>query len=239
MSQEQNDRGRIRPSGSGGDERRTPKFNITWLWVALFVLLLGFNFLGSGFKQTLVKTDVTEFKNTMLRNGDVEKFETVNKKLVRVYIIADSLKKPFYAAKYKESKMKVPKEGPHFEFNADDRILADDLRDFYKDNPQVKEVSNFSKDEPDYFASIINFLIPILLFVLLFILLMRKMGTGGGAGGGGGNFIAASSTYISSGINTGNGYVTITNLFTPATALNFDGSLANAGTMYQYQSDKK
>lgn len=190
MSQEQNDRGRMRSSGSGGEERRTPKFNITWLWVALFVLLLGFNFLGNGFKQTLVKTNVTEFKNIMLKSGDVEKFETVNKKLVRVYILKDSLNKPFYAAKYKENKMKVPKEGPHFEFNADDRILADDLRDFYKDNPQVKEVSNYSKEEPDYFAGFINLIIPILLFVLLFILLMRKMGSGGGAGGGPGGIFS-------------------------------------------------
>ncbi|TAJ60535.1 MAG: hypothetical protein EPO58_05190, partial [Chitinophagaceae bacterium] len=50
-----------------------------------------------------------------------------------------------------------------------------------------------------------------------------------GAGGGGGNLLGAGTTYVSSGLNTGNGYVTITNLLTPAGALNFVKSTPTSG----------
>ncbi|HRF17060.1 MAG TPA: ATP-dependent zinc metalloprotease FtsH, partial [Chitinophagaceae bacterium] len=50
--------------------------------------------------------------------------------------------------------------------------------------PTVKEIPILSTSERDIFGGIIQFLLPVLLFVGLWILLMRKMG--GGAGGGGG-----------------------------------------------------
>ena len=44
---------RFRPRG-GGDEntpKKGPKFNIYWIWAVIAIILLGYNFLGSGFRQ--------------------------------------------------------------------------------------------------------------------------------------------------------------------------------------------
>ena len=34
---------RIRPQGSSDDPKRSPRFNIYWVWAAIAVILIGFN----------------------------------------------------------------------------------------------------------------------------------------------------------------------------------------------------
>ena len=53
--------------------------------------------------------------------------------------------------------------------------FKDDMRKFYTDNPEIKDVGTVDT-ESDWFSKSLSFLLPILLFVGLWILLMRKMG---------------------------------------------------------------
>ncbi|HND96819.1 MAG TPA: ATP-dependent zinc metalloprotease FtsH, partial [Chitinophagaceae bacterium] len=61
--------------------------------------------------------------------------------------------------------------------------FQDDMRKFRADNPSVQTPFTVSKDS-DWFSGILQFILPVLLFIGLWVLLMRKMS--GGAGGGGG-----------------------------------------------------
>jgi cell division protease FtsH len=71
----------------------------------------------------------------------------------------------------------------------DDKTFAEQLADFYKapGNEKVKKVADQPEDEGEWFVSLINTLLPILLIGLVFIMMMRKVG-GGPAGGAGGIF---------------------------------------------------
>jgi AFG3 family protein len=58
------------------------------------------------------------------------------------------------------------------------------MADFFEKNPNVPQVAYWRKQEGDWLAPVLNFILPLLIIVLIWVLLMRKMG--GGAGGGAG-----------------------------------------------------
>ncbi|MBC7902415.1 MAG: ATP-dependent zinc metalloprotease FtsH [Gemmatimonadaceae bacterium] len=178
----QNDR-KARP----GEEtpRKGPKFSIYWVWAAIIVMLLGFNFFGGKFAPSAEPTDLVELQETMLTAGDVEKMMVIgNKNLVRVYIKKDRLDKPQYA-KLNNKSRPASKDGPHFQFSINKvESFEQDMREFYKANPTVKRVPAIADTEGDWLVPLLNIALPILIIVLIWILLMRKMGSGAGGGGG-------------------------------------------------------
>jgi AFG3 family protein len=176
-----------RPPGGGDDPNQAPKkgprFSIYWIYAIIFAVLIGFQLFGP-FSPNMAKSNELEFRN-MVAAGDVAKYIIVdNRKTVKVYLTKAGTDK--YADKLKKGVSgKISEDGPHMYF----KITSGDtfkkgMDDFYKDNPTVKAVSSDVENEKDWFGGIIQFLLPVLLFVGLWILLMRKMG--GGAGGGGG-----------------------------------------------------
>lgn len=180
------------PSPSSGDDkgaRKGPKFNIYWVYGIIAIVLIGFQLLGNRFTSIQGTTNV-EFKNVMLSSGDVDKLELVrNKKIVKVFIKADSLKKPFYQAKLKENPTALKSKGPHFQFPiGSEETFARDQKDFYDKNPGRTEVEIKYDDDQEWFGPILNILFPVLIFILLWVLLMRKMGGQGSGGGPGGIF---------------------------------------------------
>jgi AFG3 family protein len=188
MSQDesrQNDRNfpRLRPREDGGGQRKGPKFNIYWVWAIIFAVLVGFQLFGSFAPDAKTITDLEFYK--MLDNGDVDKLNTVtNKNTVRVFIKKDRLDK------YKDQLSKnnwtsAGDKGPHFEFKV---IKADDfnkeLNAYFDKHPELTRVANIPIQEGEWFGSIIQFLLPLVVIVLIWVMLMRKMG--GGASGGSG-----------------------------------------------------
>lgn len=186
MSQDesrQNDRNfpRLRPRDDGG-QRKGPKFNIYWVWAIIFAVLVGFQLFGSFAPDAKTITDLEFYK--MLDNGDVEKLNTVtNKNTVRVFIRKDRL--PKYKDQLSKNWPSVGDKGPHFEFKV---IKAEEfdknLNEHYKSRPEIEKVPNIPIQEGEWFGSIIQFLLPLVVIVLIWVMLMRKMG--GGASGGSG-----------------------------------------------------
>jgi cell division protease FtsH len=186
MSQDesrQNDRNfpRLRPRDDGG-QRKGPKFNIYWVWAIIFAVLVGFQLFGSFAPDAKTITDLEFYK--MLDNGDVEKLNTVtNKNTVRVFIKKEKL--PKYKDQLSKNWPSVGDKGPHFEFKV---IKAEEfgkeLNDHYKARPEIEKVPNIPIQEGEWFGSIIQFLLPLVVIVLIWVMLMRKMG--GGASGGSG-----------------------------------------------------
>jgi AFG3 family protein len=186
MSQDesrQNDRNfpRLRPRDDGG-QRKGPKFNIYWVWAIIFAVLVGFQLFGSFAPDAKTITDLDFYK--MLDKGDIEKLNTVtNKNTVRVFIKKDRLEK--YKDQLPKNWPATPDKGPHFEFKV---IKADDfgkeLNAYYDKHPELEKVPNVPIQEGEWFGSIIQFLLPLVVIVLIWVMLMRKMG--GGASGGSG-----------------------------------------------------
>ncbi|MEI2740526.1 MAG: ATP-dependent zinc metalloprotease FtsH [Chitinophagaceae bacterium] len=175
----------------GGDDpnnppKKGPRFSIYWIYAIIFAVLIGFQ-LFNPLSPNMAKTNSLAFKK-MILEGDVKKYDLVdNKKTIKIYLTPAGIEK--HKAVLKEGiSGKISENGPHmtFKYSGD---FEKQMDDFYKDNnvPSEKRVVGDVKNERDVFGGILQFLLPVLLFVGLWILLMRKMsgGAGGGAGPGG------------------------------------------------------
>ena len=191
--QKQNDnfsRYRKRERNEDGEPtRRGPRFNIYWVWGIIAAILVSIN-IFSPFSSNAKKISFQEFQQ-MMKNQDVEQITVIsNKNVVRVTLKQESLGKPEYKEKLKPSFGSPSEKGPHFEFNIEKtEVFSNEMANFYKENPQVNEVRKMVDNEGEWFAPVLNFLLPLLIIVLIWIMLMRKMGGGaGGSGGPGGIF---------------------------------------------------
>jgi len=163
--------------------RKGPKFSIYWIYAIIFAVLIGFQLFGGPFSSNTASVD-QEYFQQVLKAGDVEKYVVIsNRNLVKIYLKKASL--PKYNDKLEKGiSGKSSTEGPHLIFKiVSGDSFKDDMRAFYADNPDIKNVGSVDT-ESDWFSKSISFLLPILLFVGLWILLMRKMGGGGGGGAG-------------------------------------------------------
>jgi AFG3 family protein len=184
---------RFRPKPNGGDEnkdKKGPKFNIYWVWAVIAVILLGYNFLGTGFTPDAKHLDSEmEFRNSLLEKGYVDHLVLVtNKNLVRVYIKKDSLNNQTVKDLLGKNVQVTKPEGPQFEFQV---TKIDEfekrLYDFFAKNPTL-EVPTSSVQEGDWIPGLLQIALPILIILLIWVMLMRKMGGQGGSGGPGGIF---------------------------------------------------
>ncbi len=185
---ERNQRFNFQDNKGGDGQRKTPRFNIYWIYGLIALTLLGAQFMR--FSPDLVRVSEQEFKQQMLIAGDVEKLDLVkNKDLVRIYVKPDVLGKEFYVKKFGKVLPREKVKGmPLFEFNVTDwRSFKEDLRDFYKAN-NIPEVPENTVSEAEWFGPVLNTVVSLLVIVFAWILLMRKMGGPAGGGGPGGIF---------------------------------------------------
>src|SRR5688572_13084976 len=190
MSQEQFNKNekqfpRFQPNRDDNN-KKGPKFSSYWVWAILLATVIGFAMYGPFAKKTEQIT-VGEFK-TMLLKHHIEKYvEIPNKNLIRVSIKKDSLK--YYENKLPKSGIsnKKDEKPPHFSFEANERF-REEILDFKKQFPAYftneSDDPYVSEKDSTWFSGILNFLLPVLLFLAIWILLMRKMSGGAGAGGG-------------------------------------------------------
>jgi AFG3 family protein len=198
MSQEQPNKNdkfpRFQPNRDENNTgKKGPKFSNYWIWAILLATVIGFSMFGPFAKKTEPIT-VGEFK-TMLLKHHVEKYvEIPNKNLIRVSIKKDSLKQ--YENKLPKTAIsnKRDEKPPQFSFEANERF-RDEILEFKKQNPAAfpNEMDQYDpydvQKDSTWFTGILNFLLPVLLFLAIWILLMRKMSGGaGGSGGPGGIF---------------------------------------------------
>ena len=187
----------IPPKGDDSNKKK-PKFNIYWIYGIIFLTIIAWN-LYRNVDSAGIEVDQQKFY-TMVLQGDVVKMKTVgNKEIVRVFVNKDSLnaKAAFYKQalnlkpedKNYEAALAVKPEQPQLFFSiVDDKTFALQMIEFYKNHPDVKQITDTPGNEGELFGQIIQTLLPILLIVLLFIMMMRKVGGPGGGGGAGGIF---------------------------------------------------
>ena len=177
----------------GDDPKKKPRLSIYWVYGIIFTVIIGYNLYRGSMGGSGVEINDINFY-TMLRKGDVDQIKTVgNKKLVRVFINPQKLDsdasyfQSVFGPNYDE--VKKIKDGPQAYFGIiKDEVFANQLSQFYRDNPDVKRVPDKPADEGELFGQIVSTLLPILLIALVFIMMMRKVGGGAGAGGPGGIF---------------------------------------------------
>jgi len=156
------------------------KFNSYWIYGLLAVFLLALNFYGlTG--TTNEPLGWADFES-MLRNGDIDKLELINKQEAHVYLKTESVDK------YQNLKPVVSKFGPRPNFTFE--II--DAENFKKEVREIQEDQGIQRENMVYLkaatrtnwlAPILSWVLPIAIIVAIWIFIMRRVS--GGAGGPG------------------------------------------------------
>ena len=177
-----------RTPGAGKSPKKTPRFSFYWIYAIVFAVLIGMQLFGP-LAPNMAKSNEKEFKQLVIK-GQVDKYQIIdNRNTVRVFLNDSGL--VAQAVRLKEIGGKVTKQGPHMSFRiTGGEAFQKSMSDLYTKNPAVAEIAFDVDNERDWFGGILQFLLPVLLFVGIWVLFMRKMGgpAGGGGGGGGGIF---------------------------------------------------
>ncbi|WP_152287325.1 ATP-dependent zinc metalloprotease FtsH [Flavicella marina] len=162
------------------DSNFKPKFNFYWVYGALFVLFVVFQFFNS---ENLTQKEISQNKfESILESNDISKIVILNRNIAQLYIKEEALSKDPYS-KITSSSL-FNKNAPMFEYN------FGDLQNFEKKLEEAKVANNLDFDkrndeQTDLFDSILSYL-PFIFLIGLWIFFMRRMSGGGAAGGAGG-----------------------------------------------------
>lgn len=163
-----------------------PKFSMSWVYIAVFVGLLGLQLMQGSFANQVLSSDFNDLAQR-LEQGHIERVRVVNDKEVQIFIKEDILISHADYEKLAESATGADvNPGPHLSFEMPSESLDRNLDRFYQQNPSFLEQNQpllvEYKNEPNYFGDIIGWLAPIMLLLFFWLFMMRRMG--GGAGGG-------------------------------------------------------
>ena len=164
-------------------ELKNPKFNSYWIYGAIIIVFIALNVFGGGSWSQPKKTTQGEFE-TLLRDGDVEKVEIVNRKIAKVYLTPE--------AKDKE-KHKKNKKGSNFLSDGKEasyQFEFGDLQNFENSLDKIKSQDNLQttvvyETDNNVMSEILISLLPFVIIIGIWIFIMKRMsgGAGGGAGG--------------------------------------------------------
>lgn len=168
-----------------------PKFNLMWLWAAMFLAFLGLQYIFGS--DTTKKTTFTEFENKMLLAGDVEKLVAYKKNdlyEVEVFIQKDKLSQEKYDEVRPNESLtffKGPVLGPQYKFTVPTaEILEQRLSEIQQERSENEPFVDLEYEDRSspWTGWFVSFMLPLLILVAIWMFLMRRMSGGGGAGGG-------------------------------------------------------
>jgi AFG3 family protein len=176
----------IKPKQNG-----KPKFNMTIFYVLLLVVLLGINFFSRSGKP--VETTWHEVKNTMLKDGDIEKFTILNRSQADIYLKETSYDK--YKDKIGTGFSKPNVIGPHFSFTIGSvDKFEENLEKAYQDFQFAEtEVIPVNYNDTYDWGGLFGIIFPILIIIVFWWFIFRRMSKGAGGGPGGNIFSVGKS----------------------------------------------
>ncbi len=159
-----------------------PKFNISYLYIVLIVIILGINFFATG--KHPVETTWFEVKNTMIKNNDIRKIVVVNKEEATIYLKETSYEK--YKDKLGSGYSKPAVSGPHFKFTIGSiDKFEENLEKAYADFQTADtEIVPITYDDTYDWGGLLGIIFPFALIIFFWWFMFRRMSKGGGAGGG-------------------------------------------------------
>lgn len=163
---------------------KKPKLSSWWIYGLIAVLLIGFQFLGSGSLGTTKKTTTSELQE-YLRNGDIAKIIIItNTRQAKVFLNDEALSKDVHSDV--DDKPFLPSTGavPQYILDYGDlQIFQNEISEIKKEN-NLDTIVEFDTDN-NYLMDLLLSLLPFVLIIGIWIYLMRRMSGGGGGGPGG------------------------------------------------------
>jgi len=172
-----------RDNESGGDGM--PRFSFMWIYILIGLALLGLQmtkFMGGPQKATMVEFD------KWARKGHIDRLVVINNEEAQLYIKRDSLLQSADHAKLKPELKEEKNKLPQYVFNFGNKeSLENRVKEINEALGKEKEKKSKILAEYDpqtnWTATLLTYLLPLLIFVGLWLFILRRMG--GGAGGPG------------------------------------------------------
>ena len=169
-------------SDSKNNKKNMPKFNFYWVYGAIFVLLIAFQFLNSG---DVSSRNISSNKfSEILRSNDIKEIVIVNRSNAQIYLTDKALDTDAYK-KYKKTNV-FNQKTPVFSYD------FGDLQNFENQLTEARKTYNLDFDqkhiEQTSFMDQVFAFLPFIILIAIWLFFMRRM-SGGGAGGGGGGQI--------------------------------------------------
>ncbi len=164
-------------------DSKKPKPSYYWIYIGIILLFFGIQFLGGSMGQP-AKTSQSTFEQ-YLKEGDVEKIDIVNDKIVKVYLTQEAKNKQEHTKKEDSPAFLAPgPNDPNYQFE------IGDLQNFENSFDTLKRENNLSTErnnrtENNLLGDIIIGILPFAIIIGIWIFIMRRMSGGGGGGAGG------------------------------------------------------
>jgi len=180
-----------KPSGKPSGK---PKFNAYWIYGAVALAILGFQFIFSGSGNEDISWQ--RFEREMIQNRDVEKIVVVNKEKAEIYIKPDKLASGRYSDVDSHGFGGIPNNGPHFSYT------IPSVEVFSANIKEAQEKYGYNESEiisvryetrKNIMGDLLGWILPLALLVGVWLFIFRRMGGGAGAGGAGGIFSVGKS----------------------------------------------
>ena len=164
-------------------ELKKPKFNSYWIYGAIIIVFIVLNVFGGGSWSQPKKTTQGEFE-TLLRDGDVEKVEIVNRKIAKVYLTPEAKDKEKHTKNKKGSNFLSDGKEASYQFEFGDLQNFENSLDKIKSQDNLQTTVVYETDN-NVMSEILISLLPFVIIIGIWIFIMKRMsgGAGGGAGG--------------------------------------------------------
>jgi len=178
----------FKPKSSGNAK---PKFNMTFFYLALIIILLGIQFFSG--RDQPIETTWHEVKGTMMKDRDIEKIVVVNKTKADIYLKKDSYEK--YKEKIGTGLTKPSINGPQFYFTIGSVDKFEENIEKANQDYQTSdtEIVPIIYDDTYDWGNLIGYLLPIALIIFFYWFIFRRMSKGAGGGPGGNIFSVGKS----------------------------------------------
>lgn len=169
-----------RENGQNGDGM--PRFSFMWIYILIGLALLGLQmakFMGGSQKATMPELD------KWARKGQIEKLVIISETEAQIFIKKDSLSSTDHAnlkAELKDANNKLP----HYVVNiGKPDVFQPWLKEVNEALTKEKKPKIIPINDPqtNWTATLLTYLLPLLIFIGLWLFILRRMG--GGAGGPG------------------------------------------------------
>ena len=156
------------------------KFNIYWIYGAIFLFFLLVQFFGS---DSTKQTNWQEFNSKMLQPKKVEKVVIINKEKAFIHIKRENLNEEFFQNVNKKSFSETPNYGPHYYFEIGSvETFNDNLKEAQKDFEEYEKISPYYETKENILGDILSWILPLVIFIGIWFFIMKRMSGAGGAG---------------------------------------------------------
>jgi cell division protease FtsH len=181
------------PKGKPGDLlKKKPKFNIMWVYGIIVLGIFAIATMNKSGKPQ--KTDWKQFREEMLKTGDVEKLVVVNNETVEIFIKSDRVNEPKFQKMFKNRLGAISERGPQFYFQISSIDIFDKrLEEVNAELPIDQRIEYSTEKRTDVLMQVLSWVIPFGLLIGFYLFIFRRMSNAGGGGGAGSIFSVGKS----------------------------------------------